>query len=675
MRTRCFSIIFVSLWLGFLPLSAQVLVSTNRAITQDTLLTAIQRNTISSKTIIASGQAVFSSKSGYVRILLSDDYGYDLLVYESSPLVAINGIDNFSNMAIETAEIPSNLALTNIRVEIQNAELRNLSVDVPTTTLSQTQQQTRNDRIALINSNLRSQKALWVAGETTISQMSFEEKKKIFGGSVPDLQGFEYYIGGIFELHSDDITPTPKNTPKSSPFVSSFDWRNRHGANKPSSPYYNGVNGWLTPAKNQENCGSCGIFSVIGAVEALTNLYYNRFLNKNLSEQEIVSCFRYGNCDSNRGWNPGLTIDYIVTNGVSETSCFPYTATDLPCSNKCLNPTEKIRVSGRVNFGTNPYPRTEESLKRMIIKYGPLSGGIYSWGHAMTLSGYGTIKAGDIVYDGPYYNRIVIQPNDPRINEIYWVFKNSYTDWGDNGWGNIKIGINDIGWTHAVLTPITSLNYTETNRVCEDRDGDGYYNWGIGPKPASCPPWAPDEPDGDDSNPLLGPMDEYGNCAINTPSYFTNASVSVNGTSITVNTGGVSDCTIALTRASDSWQSYFEIAKNVSSHTFTNLENRLYNVTITKHNYIPYQGTANVNCLTINFNQNVNLIDRTVSGCNINAQNFTVSNRRTLILIGFNINLQNVIIQSGSKLILIASGEVTFGAGFDAQTGAEVETR
>jgi hypothetical protein len=23
--------------------------------------------------------------------------------------------------------------------------------------------------------------------------------------------------------------------------------------------------------------------------------------------------------------------------------------------------------------------------------------------------------------------------------------------------------------------------------VCEDRDGDGYYYWGIGPKPSNCP--------------------------------------------------------------------------------------------------------------------------------------------------------------------------------------------
>lgn len=67
------------------------------------------------------------------------------------------------------------------------------------------------------------------------------------------------------------------------------------------------------------------------------------------------------------------------------------------------------------------------------------------------------------------------------------------------------------------LKSITSLNYTDADIVCEDRDGDGYYYWGIGPKPATCPCWAPNEPDGDDSNPYLGPMDEYGNCTPTVP--------------------------------------------------------------------------------------------------------------------------------------------------------------
>jgi len=249
MRTKSLILIF-ALWIISLSVSAQVLTSVGQTISKDTLLATIQRNVVvSAKTVNASGRAEFFSNSGYVRILLSDDSGYDLLVYESSPLVATNGVDNFSNVSMEAIDIPTDLGLTKVRVEIKNAELKNLSVDVSATNLSRTQQQqTRTNRIALMNSNLRYQNALWVAGETDVSQMSYQEKKGLFGGRVPDLQGFEYYVEGIFELHNDSVAPP--QTPTRSSYVSSFDWRNRHGANNPSSPYYNGANGWITSVKN-----------------------------------------------------------------------------------------------------------------------------------------------------------------------------------------------------------------------------------------------------------------------------------------------------------------------------------------------------------------------------------------------------------------------------------------
>ena len=619
MRTRSLILVFVC-WISSLSLSAQVLTSVGQTISKDTLIATIQRNVVvSAKTVNASGRAEFFSNSGYVRILLSDDYGYDLLVYESSPLVATNGIDNFSNVSLEAIDIPANLALTQVRIEIKNAELKSLQVDVSATNLSRTQQQqARTNRIALMNSNLRSQNALWVAGETDVSQMSYQEKKGLFGGKVPDLQGFEYYIEGIFELHSDSITPP--QTPTRSSYVSSFDWRNRHGANNPSSPYYNsGGHGWITSAKNQNPCGSCAIFSVIGTIEALTNLYYNRFLNKDLSEQNIVSCYSYGNCSPGKAWNPGLNIDYIVTNGVCEESCFPYTATDQPCSNKCSNPTENIKVSGRIDFtsryySTPNYPRTEESLKKMVIKYGPISSGVYSLLHAMSMIGWKEIQAGDDIYLGSMYSHITIPPNDSRIGQTAWLFKNSWgTSWGSQGFGYMLLSnVSDIEWTHAILTPITSPNYTNANIKCEDKDGDGYYYWGVGPKPSTCPACAPDEPDGDDSNPNLGPMDEYGNCATITPL--------------------VENITTTQT-----WSTNRTLCKSIAIQS---------GVTLT--------------------------ITATVFSSNYTI---TIKNGGKLILSGGTIDDGNVVVQSGGKLTLSNNGKILLGNydNLDVQLGAEFD--
>lgn len=71
------------------------------------------------------------------------------------------------------------------------------------------------------------------------------------------------------------------------------------------------------------------------------------------------------------------------------------------------------------------------------------------------------------------------------------------------------------------------------------------------------------------------------------PSEFSSASVTQSGATVTVTTGGVSGCTIVLTSV-DFGATNFDIEKNVSSATFSNVDYPYY-VTITKHNYIPFQ--------------------------------------------------------------------------------------
>ena len=75
---------------------------------------------------------------------------------------------------------------------------------------------------------------------------------------------------------------------------------------------------------------------------------------------------------------------------------------------------------------------------------------------------------------------------------------------------------------------ITSLLYSDSDIVCSDADGDGYYFWGLGPKPSHCPSWAPDTPDGDDSNNGYGPIDAYGNLQVLSGGITINTSVTYN---------------------------------------------------------------------------------------------------------------------------------------------------
>jgi len=141
-----------------------------------------------------------------------------------------------------------------------------------------------------------------------------------------------------------------------------------------------------------------------------------------------------------------------------------------------------------------------------------IGGEPYPWGfqsHATALVGWGTI-------DKSTSNHISGIPNPIQSDWYgynYWIYKDSFGPAGNNKGYKYIMNFSPPQTTYVVNLPITSLTRTDANVRCVDEDGDGYYYWGIGPKPAHCPE-CPDEPDGDDSNPSLGPLNEFGQCTI-----------------------------------------------------------------------------------------------------------------------------------------------------------------
>jgi len=142
------------------------------------------------------------------------------------------------------------------------------------------------------------------------------------------------------------------------------------------------------------------------------------------------------------------------------------------------------------------------------------------------------------------------------------------------------------------------------------------------------------------------------------PVEFTNATVSQSGTTVTVNTGGVSDCKIALT-SMDFGTSYFDFQVGVSSATFTNV-NCPYYVTITKHNYKPFQYPTDVYIQNYTFNS-----DAYISGRNIYVGNDVIPSATQ----------GDVIIKNGVNVVFDALQNMNFDSGFEVELGGTFEVK
>ncbi|MEZ5070672.1 MAG: C1 family peptidase [Bacteroidales bacterium] len=283
--------------------------------------------------LVISGQVMLPTDTSFLRVILTDAEGNQYLVYESYALLSESDLFPIVETGEETSLLPD-VVPVGLTVEMANASLFLESV-----TLSRTgkfQDQTKGNvrlrqgqaKIDRINEKLRQLNLPWVAGETSVSRMTYAEKKQLFGGELPNLGGFEYYTGGIFVLPGalDPTDPDKAASTKSvgdSPYVKEFSWRNVHGQD------------WVTPVKNQGQCGSCWAFSAAGATEAMLNIHYNRHLDYNLSEQDLVSCGDAGSCLG--GWTD-RALGYIRDHGIVTEPCFPYQISDVSCDQKCASP-------------------------------------------------------------------------------------------------------------------------------------------------------------------------------------------------------------------------------------------------------------------------------------------------------------------------------------------------
>lgn len=376
------------------------------------------------KALSITGNAQLTSEAGLIRVILVDSEKHEYLVYEMDNLLANNSKNiDFEIICEETCVFDNPVTVASIKIQVEDAVLTLSSVNTLSEDKSLTevkditsykQQVLKSQNQAKIEKYNSAQKS-WIAGETSVSKLSYDEKKKLFSNPdgtpveyLPNLQGFLYYKGGVFTIkesttsrnsrsNTNTTVQPPINPPQAEPeyiLPESWDWRNVHGQN------------WMTPVKNQGPVGSCMFFAATGAFESRINLYYNQHLNIDLSEQMNIDCpgrcYPNSECD-NCYYNLTGPLCKIKSQGVANEACDVYR--NIENSNNidycnygyiCADWSEKLWANSEIQSSssyfdenyTHYFPLTEQQIKAKIIKKGPLYAANYSSSHAMVLVGY-----------------------------------------------------------------------------------------------------------------------------------------------------------------------------------------------------------------------------------------------------------------------------------------------
>jgi len=198
---------------------------------------------------------------------------------------------------------------------------------------------------------------------------------------------------------------------------------------QPPSFYDAWDEGYVTPVKNQGQCGSCWIFPAVAELESDVLISENQTFD--FSEQEVGDCNIWataGGYDFCDGGNRFMTNNYLTKYGTANEACHSYAATPQTCEDCAL-----LRNVDNVRLITGSDGQSEiTTIKNAILNYGPVQTSMYAGDQA-----FHDYDSGVYEYWGPQSPNHCVQIigwDDTKVHSMgtgAWLIKNSWgTDWG-----------------------------------------------------------------------------------------------------------------------------------------------------------------------------------------------------------------------------------------------------